>query len=65
MHNQNNESTSSLEHFVQKKEQQQIEQEHARVNEPQERLATKQDMQEILKRLDKLQMSVDRILDVM
>jgi len=50
---------------VQKNEQQQIEQECERVNESQESLATKQDMQEILKRLDKLQMSVDRILDVM
>ena len=66
MSNQINESTSSLEQFVKNKEQQQEEivNEESGVNQSLKQLATKAEIQEILQKLEELQMSIDRMMDV-
>ena len=66
MSNHTNQSTSSLEHFVQKKEQEQeqIANQESGANQSLKQLATKAEIQEILQKLEKLQMSIDRMMDV-
>ena len=67
MSNQINELTSSLEQFVKNKEQQQQEEivnEESGVNQSLKQLATKAEIQEILQKLEELQMSIDRMMDV-